>query len=403
MAMPDAYFVHPVARDEANPPAGWCADSRSAAWNGDGTAWNAVRVMAGGAVNVLRELECAFAAGDDVWRVGPRRLLVANPEAARDVLGNRAGEYLDTSDFFFTRRRVFGPRPAQIAIGRLGRDLLQRHVDARRAELPGLVRERLRDSTWPDAGNLLVYEHLRDVLLRPDAPAAVHAVVDGIVRRAVLAGARERHSRLARLAFRRRATRVIEREARSRRAEAEPSDLLGAVVAGGGPHAAPPELAEVYLSFLFATVGSIGFALGWSALLAGTHPDTAADEPGWIVREALRLWPVAWLFERRQRTGDVVEVCTYLVQRHPRYWKRANEFVPRRWASPGRAPAYLPFGYGPHTCAGAAVTMSLLEDLVRILTRDWHPVVTNAGAEPHLGPALAPPRFHLELRTRERR
>jgi cytochrome P450 len=95
-----------------------------------------------------------------------------------------------------------------------------------------------------------------------------------------------------------------------------------------------------------------------------------------------------------------VQVCTYLMQRHPGHWDRPDEFVPSRWAARPNAPAYLPFGYGTHACVGAGIAMDLLEDLVRILTREWHLTVTPIGAEPHVGPALAPPEFRVELRTR---
>lgn len=177
------------------------------------------------------------------------------------------------------------------------------------------------------------------------------------------------------------------------------------------PGADPKDLAEVYLSFLFATVGSVGFALGWSVYLLGTHPDSLAAEPSWTVREALRLWPVAWLFARTpshaQTLGgaevtprDLLAVCTYLVHRHPGYWERPDEFVPERWAEAVPDAAYLPFGYGPHTCAGATVTMRLLEDLIELITRDWRLSVTQDGAGPQVGPALAPPRFTAMLSAR---
>lgn len=359
-------------------------------------------------------LAAEFDGGEDVWRTGSGRLCVAGPEAAREVMGNRRGTYVDTSDFFHTRDGVFGPRSAQIAIGRAARALLRRHADAHRADLPRLVAERLAPSSrWPDAGNLLVREHLAGVLLCPQAPARLHEAVDGIVRRAVLAGARRRHSAVSRLLFRQRATRVLLREVRARRGAGagEPRDLLDVAVTGAGPAAEPADVAEVYLSFLFATVGSIGFALGWSVYLAGTHPGTEGDEPGWIAREALRLWPVAWLFARTPARAhdlagvpvgprDDVDVCSYLVHRHPRHWDRPDEFVPARWAVPRPDPAFIPFGFGPHTCAGATVTMTLLEDLVRVITRDWHLSVAPSGDGPHLGPALAPPRFTAELRPR---
>ncbi|MGW7413003.1 cytochrome P450 [Streptomyces sp. NPDC054863] len=351
----------------------------------------------------------------DVWRSASGRLCVAGPEAAREVMGNRRGTFVETSDFFHTRDGVFGPRTAQVEIGRAARDLIRRQLDARRPDLPRLVRERLAPvSTWPDAGNLLVREHLREVLLCRDTPAEVHETVDAVVARAVLAGARSRHSALSRWRFRRRATDVLVREVLARRSAgvAAPRDLLDVAVAGAGPSADCGEVAEVYLSFLFATVGSMGFALGWSVRLAGTHPDTLGDEPAWIVREALRLWPVAWLFTRTPSRGhelagttvrphDAVDVCLYLVHRHPRHWERPDEFVPRRWAQPRHDPAFLPFGFGPHACAGATVTMTLLEDLIRIITRDWQLSVSAGGGEPQWGPALAPPRFTAELHGRD--
>jgi cytochrome P450 len=362
----------------------------------------------------LAYLATEFDQAEDVWRFAPGRLCVANPQAAREVMSNRRDTFVETSDFFHTRDGVFGPRSAQIDIGRGARALMRRHLDAHRGDLPRLVADRLvPTSVWPDAGNLLVREHLRDVLLFRDAPAAMHEVVDGVITRAVLAGARRRHPALSRLLFRRRAMSVLGLEilARRRAGIDEPRDLLDVAVIGAGWSATPGDVAEVYLSFLFATVGSIGFALGWSVYLAGTHPATWEDEPGWIAREAMRLWPVAWLFARTPKQvhdlagvtvgpRDEVSVCAYLVHRHPGHWDRPDEFVPRRWAHPVPDPAFMPFGFGPHTCAGATVTMTLLEDLIRIIVRDWRLSVTASGDGPHVGPALAPPRFTAELHDR---
>ncbi|MFF5142380.1 cytochrome P450 [Streptomyces sp. NPDC013157] len=363
------------------------------------------------------EFATAFEGGSDVWRSAlGGAVCVAGPEAARAVMGNRHGVVADTSDFYHHRHGVFGPRPAQITIGRAARSLMQRHLQARRADLPGLVAGRLAPrSEWPDAGNLLVLEHLRDVLLHPDAPPRLHRTVEAIVARSVLAGARQRRSAPSRLLFRRRALHALHTEVRARQRAARPldhpagpRDLLDVVVGGSGPAGHPDELVEVYLSFLFAVAGSIGFALGWSVLLLGTHPDRAAADPGRTVREALRLWPVAWLFartpSRAQELGgtpvtprDPLMVCSYLVHRHPGHWERPDEFVPERWAAGTPDGAYLPFGLGPHTCAGATVTVRLLEDLVGLLTRDWRVSVTSDGGGPQVGPALAPPRFTAVL------
>ncbi|GAA1372194.1 cytochrome P450 [Streptomyces beijiangensis] len=385
-------------------------------------------------VDPLALLTSEFDGVHDVWRSAAGTVCVAGPETARAVMGNRHAAVAETSDFYRTRHGVFGPRAAQIRIGRSARALMRRHLDARRAELPGLVAEHLAPSSvWPDAGNLLVFRHLRDALLHPEAPAQLHATVEEIVNRSVLAGARRRHSPPSRLLFRRRALSTLHAEIRARQRDqrqcagpAEPRDLLDVVLDGngdgtgdgsgetngGGDLADPSELAEVYLSFLFASVGSIGFALGWSLHLLGTHPGTPAAEPGWTVREALRLWPVAWLFARTpsrvQDLGgttvtprDQLAVCTYLVHRHPGHWERPDEFVPQRWAAAAPDAAYLPFGLGPHTCAGATVTMRLLEDLIGLITRDWHLSVTSDGGGPHVGPALAPPRFTAVLSFRD--
>lgn len=381
---------------------------------GNGVPARAPRGILSRVRNPLALLSAEFDGVHDVWRSAAGLVCVAGPESARAVLGNRDSVVVEASDFYRTRHGDLGPRATQIRIGRAARALIRRHLDLRRPELPGLVTELLSPSSvWPDAGNLLVFRHLRDVLLHPDAPPQLHSAVEQIVHRAVLAGARRRHSPASRLLFRRRALSVLHTEIRSRQRQfgtaREPRDLLDVVVDESGPGSDPKDLAEVFLSFLFATVGSVGFALGWSVYLLGTHPDSLAAEPSWTVREALRLWPVAWLFARTpsqaQELGgtevaprDQLAVCTYLVHRHPGHWERPDEFVPERWASAVPDGAYLPFGHGPHTCAGVTVTMRLLEDLVELISRDRRLSVTpHDGVGPQVGPALAPPRFTAVL------
>ncbi|WP_030373774.1 cytochrome P450 [Streptomyces rimosus] len=376
----------------------------------------AARARSSGPLDLLR---AEFDGVHDVWRSASGRVYVAGPEAARAVLGNRPAIVAETSDFYRTRHGVFGPRAAQAEIGRAARALMHHHLDARRSQLPRLIHERLAPrSSWPDAGNLLVHEHLADVLLHPGAPISLRTTVGKVVTRAVLAGARRRHAPPSRLLLRHRASAALQAEIRARQhrrqhhgGSAGPRDLLDVVVDGCGPATASDDLAEVYLSFLFAAVGSIGFALGWSLHLLGTHPGCPAAAPDRIVREALRLWPVAWLFARTPLRAvelggttvtpeDQLAVCTYLVHRHPAYWERPDEFVPQRWAAPVSRAAYLPFGHGPHTCAGATVTLQLLEDIVGLLIHDWRLSVIHDGGGPQVGPALAPPRFTAVLSPR---
>lgn len=351
------------------------------------------------------------AAGDAFW-LEEGQLCLADAAASRAVLTNDSGLYEDHSDFFHTRKGLFGPRSLQAEMGRESRALLREYLRAHAEELPDRVRRALVPvSEWPDAGNWLIYGHLGPALVAPDSPARLLRTLDEIVERAVLAGARERYSRLARALFRFRVNRELVRAVKERRARrpAEPADVLDVLVAAAGPDVPAAELAEVFLSFLFAVAGSVGFVLGWSFYLLGTHPRTGAD-PAWVVREALRLWPVAWFLSRRpaqphEMAGhavtpeDEVVVCPYAVHRNPKHWDEPNRFRPERWAETPDPQAFLPFGWGPHRCVAGTLSMQLVEDILRIVDDEYRITVTPHGTQPCLGPALAPPRFTLGLET----
>lgn len=348
-------------------------------------------------------------AGDAFWLPG-RQLCVADPAIARAILTNEEGLYEEHSDFFHTRRGVFGSRSTQVRIGRSSRTLLRSHLAARADGLAESVERALVPvSTWPDAGNWLVYRHLADVLVAPGSPVRLRRILDEIVERAVLAGARERHSHLSRAFFRFRVGRELARaiEDRRRRGAGEPADVLDAVVEAAGPEAPAAELGEVFLSFLFAVAGSVGFVLGWSLYLLGTNPRSDVP-PAWVVKEALRLWPVAWMLGRRPARPhevagiavtprDLVVACPYLVHRHPLYWEDPQGFQPERWATDPDRQAFIPFGWGPHVCVAGALSSLLVEDILRTILDGWELTVTPHDHRPCVGPALAPPRFTLGL------
>jgi cytochrome P450 len=358
----------------------------------------------------LRFLDQAFVnAADAIWLPG-RQLCLAEPAAARAVLTNADGLYQEHSDFFYIQRGVFGPRSVQVEIGRASRRLLREHLRTHAHELPAAIRRALVPSSdWPDAGNRLVYRHLVSALVKPNSPVRLHQTVDAIVERAVLAGARQRYSRLRRAVFRFRVMRELEHAIKERRAHppGQPHDILDVIVSAAGMNARASDLAEVFLSFVFATAGSVGFVLGWSLYLLGTHPHTNA-KPAWVVRESLRLWPVAWLLGRRptqphEMAGvavtpqDEVIVCPYAVHRNPKYWDDPHSFRLERWGEAHDQTAFIPFGAGPHTCVAAALSMQLVEDILQIIIDNYQMILTPCDTHPHAGPALAPPRFALGL------
>ncbi len=365
----------------------------------------------------LRYFDERLPAGEETFRISPSLLCVAEPAAAKRVLANPDGLFEEHSDFFHTRRGPFGPREVQLALGRGARQLLTAHAAARAEALPALVeRELAPTSEWPDAGNQLLYRHFADVLVAPERAAALRPTVEAVVRRAVLAGARERQSRLRRWVFRRKVFRELTREVELRIAEPAPAeaprDLFDVLARAGIDHEGvrSDDLGELYLPFLFAVAGSVGFALGWALYLLGTHPPEASEgaEPDWIAREALRLWPVAWQFHRRPAKAheiagvpvtpeDGVLVSPYLTHRHPDHWEDAQAFRPARWAGRQDDRPFFPFGWGPHTCAAAALSLELVRDALAVLSDRYEISVSTHSNEPFTGPSLAPPRFRLEL------
>lgn len=371
----------------------------------------------------LAFLDESLRAQPDAFWIPGRQLLVGEPDLAKAVLRNASGLYRERADFFRLRSGgTFGDRPVQQRMGRAARDLLRSHAVARAGSLGTRIQERLgAESEWPDAGNWLLFDLFRDALLAPHRPAPLRAILESIVRRAVLAGAHRRHSWLSRALFRRRAYRELARElALSRReTDAPPRDLLDVVAREAGPGADLSELAEVYVSFVFAATGSIGFVLGWSLYLLGTVGSEAGSRqletspasdvpPAWIVREALRLWPVAWMLGSRPARdhqvagvevtpGDEVVACPYLAHRHSAHWEEPERFRPERWADRRRPRGFLPFGWGPHKCPAATLSTDLAAELLGSILAVSRPRVSPRESRPQVGAALAPPRFLLTL------
>ncbi|HYJ84175.1 MAG TPA: cytochrome P450, partial [Allosphingosinicella sp.] len=174
---------------------------------------------------------------------------------------------------------------------------------------------------------------------------------------------------------------------------------------------APTEqLVEIYLGFVFALAGSVGFALGWSVLLTVSHGEES-EPPKHIVSEALRLYPVAWLFGRKPLVphalagievgpADEVMVSPYAVHRNPAHWPDPTLFAPSRWREAHDRSAWLPFGAGEHTCAAVSTTFQILERVLAELFQGYSARIPQAGERPGIAAALAPPPFTLALERR---
>ncbi|MEV0675647.1 cytochrome P450 [Actinosynnema sp. NPDC050436] len=370
----------------------------------------------------LERLDDLRARHGPIFQRRPGVLYVAEPAEAKAVLANTGSRYREHSDFFHTGKGIFGPRAAQQEVGRVARNLLRDHWNGQSDRLAATVaREVGPESRWPDTGNVLLYKCFREVLV-PEG--GLRGLVDQVVRHAVLAGARDRRSVLSRALLRGRVRRALVAELSRRRtgdgrATADLLDVLAAAVPDGPAHPVLVRLAEVYLSFLFAVAGSTGFLLGWSVYLLGTAPPAGGDLSG-VVREALRLRPVAWNFGRSPAephrlagtevtTSDEVVVCSYLVHRDDRFWPEPDRFLPERWSAgvpEGGAEAFIPFGWGTHACVAAGFAVQVVEDVLRVLPPAGRWRVEAHRQRPHVAAALAPPDFTLRTngaRTGRRR
>lgn len=160
-------------------------------------------------------------------------------------------------------------------------------------------------------------------------------------------------------------------------------------------------------------------ALSWSVLLrAGWTPATPAGailqlppiRPGDPVREALRLWPPAWLLhrdvrqpvlvgDRKAEPGDDVFVCTYLMHRRPEVWQDPGCYRPERWIDPPERyrDAFLPFGVGPAACVGARFVTDLSTRVHDAMSGLTGVELRMIDTTPVMGPLCDPPRFAVNL------
>ncbi|MCG8350678.1 MAG: cytochrome P450 [Chloroflexales bacterium] len=117
------------------------------------------------------------------------------------------------------------------------------------------------------------------------------------------------------------------------------------------------------------------------ATVLGGRPPTLEDLPKlsyttMVIEESLRLYPPAWVIERRSIAADqigpyaippgsTIILSQYITHRHPACWENPESFDPERF-TPERVAArprfaYFPFGGGPRICIGNNFAMMELQ------------------------------------------
>jgi cytochrome P450 len=346
-------------------------------------------------------LDSAAAEGRGVGWISSDQLCVFDADVARNLLRNEDGRLVRHSDFFGPIGGALAPRAAQIAVARECLALVQRHVGG--VDWAAEVDRLGARSHWPDAGNRMMLALMRPVLAGPDRSPAIHSALDFILEDRIANRHRPPRGRWTRPFRRFQLARAILREAGERARGGEPADLLDIVArAQGGMR--DEGLVHLYLALVFALAGSVGFAIGWALLLA-VRNDRAGCRPADIVREALRLYPVAWLLGRtpveefeilgeKVSTADEIVISPYAVHRNPAYWPDPAAFRPERWQGRIDRRAWLPFGAGSQSCVAASLTIHIAGEALEAILR--RPVSVEGGdGPPSIRAALVSPAFTL--------
>ncbi|MEV4436542.1 cytochrome P450 [Streptomyces sp. NPDC049585] len=140
----------------------------------------------------------------------------------------------------------------------------------------------------------------------------------------------------------------------------------------------------------------------------------------WVVKEALRLYPPAWLIPAvagpsatlggaRVRPGTIVWCSQWTTHRDPRWFPDPAAFRPERWdpAAPAPVPdhAWFPFGGGQRTCLGARFAQVEAALVLATVAQRFRLDVTPGPVTPYPGLLLQPTvplRATLHARTRPR-
>lgn len=349
-------------------------------------------------------LDALAASGVPARRIGRRQVAIANAALAREILKNRDHLYDEHSDFFGVGPTAFGPRSAQVEIGRGGRDLAQKFFDT--ASIERCVAALPAQAEWPRGANLLLERLAAGALTGAHRAPAFNRLRDEILAARIID--RERKTGVARRIARRFAFyRAFEAEREcwdgEQGAHRDVLDMIFEV----GRDAQTAKLLEIYIAFNFALVGSLGFALAWATKLTLEH-GAWNDRPRQIVAETLRLFPIAWFLDRTARRehrlgdvaiepGDELMIFTYAIHRDPNKWLDPTRFDPERWNHDHDRMAWLPFGAGEHTCAAVSLSFQILERILTVMFTRRDPRIIATGAPSTIGAALAPPRFTLGL------
>ena len=398
-------------------------------------------------------------------RLGPRpAYVICHPDLARQVLTDLRG--FDRTGLVYDRvRTAMGNGLASAAHTDHRRQRLVMQPAFRRDHLPGYAAVMRQEITatmenWHDGDRIDLVDEMftltTTIALRalfsshldPDRAERLRRAFDtflrGIYTRAVLPLAgrlptpgNRRYTRAV-ATWRAQVRGLIESY---RHAGADRGDLMSRLLAARDDEdhgLSDSELADQVAVLMLAGGETTSAAVTWSWHLLTTHPEILPavhaetdavlghDVAGWdhlprldltarVVREALRLYPPAWVLPRictrpvtlagrTLRPGTMVVVSPYILHRRPGQYPDPARFDPARWLTPvpEHRTSYLPFGAGATRCLGedfalAEATLILATTAARwTLSPDPGTPVTPAARA-----VLVPRAFPVHLSARQ--
>lgn len=217
-----------------------------------------------------------------------------------------------------------------------------------------------------------------------------------------------------------------------RRTPTDHDDLLVALLSADAS-VMDETVRDQLVTFLFAGHETTALALTYTLWLLSGHPgvrerleteleSVESDQPDarsipaltdHVIREALRLYPPAYLIYREPRRevnlggyripqGTTLQFPAYTVHRDPRWWDDPEAFVPDRWDGTTSRPeyAYFPFGGGPRHCIGMRFAMMELKVALTTLVQRLDFERVSDALTPTPNALLDPGRVTMRVRDR---
>jgi cytochrome P450 len=223
---------------------------------------------------------------------------------------------------------------------------------------------------------------------------------------------------------------IRDRHAHSKISGGEPKHdllqmLMDAVDGDTGERMNDEQLRDEVMTLLLAGHETTAQALSWTWYLLSKHPaverklraevsaalgsrDVVVEDlpklvfTEMVVKEALRLYPPAWLFSRTAKDDDViggypiakgstVMLSPWVMHRNPQFWENPDAFDPERFSEEEskKRPrfAWFPFAAGPRMCIGWHFAMMELVTCVATIVQRTR-LTLAPGFEPEPEPTI---------------